>query len=259
MALIPKPPFPNVPKLPGVPQLPRPSNFPAAPPLIVSLVAAGAQIFRAFLTRPIWGIYKRAPAQPSVIDFFKSLVSKVTPASTVITEDSSGLQTVEVSGRGKLIPVVMPDNIVEFGYRNEWNVSDYPVQDGSFASYNKVNNPFEVTLRMTKGGSVSDRQDFLEQIDAIAGTLDLYQIVTPEKTYENCNVIRYEVSRRGVKGAYFLEEVDLVVREIRTVDAQYTTTAVNTANAKDASAVGVTNQGTVNGVAPIEFKPGDFP
>lgn len=232
MALIPKPPFPNVPNLPGVPQLPRLGKFASSPPLIVGLVAAGAQIFRAFFTRPVWGIFKEVAQTPDV------------------TEDENGVQTVEVTGPKKLVPVVVPDNILEMSYRNEWNVPDYPVEDGGFANYNKVNNPYEITLRMTKGGSVSDRQDFLNQLDEIADSLDLYQIITPEKTYHDANIIRVEYARRGVKGAYFLEEVDVVVKEIRTVTAQYTTTAAGTQNAQDASAVPPVNRGSTQGIPP---------
>jgi hypothetical protein len=226
MSIIPKPPFPNVPKLPGVPQLSRSPNFPTGSPQILGIGVAAARLFTAFFVRPVWGVFKEVPTTPEV------------------TEDADGVQTVTVSPPKKLVPVVVPDSIREFSYRNEWNVSDYPVQDGSFASYNKVNNPFEIQLRMTKGGSLSDRQDFLAQIDAISGTLDLYQIITPEKTYHNCNVIRYEVGRRGVGGAFFLSEVDIFFREIRIVQAQYTETASDTQFAKDVSARGITNIGT---------------
>lgn len=229
MALIPKLPFPNVPNLPGVPQLAR---LPNSPPLIVQLAAAGAQIFRAFFTRPVWGIFKQVAETPNV------------------TEDDNGVQTVTVTPTTKLTPVVLPDSILEFGYKNEWNTPDYPTQDGGFTNYNKVNNPFEITLRMTKGGSVSDRTDFINQLDSIAGSLDLYQVITPEKTYKNCNIIRVEVSRRGTKGAFWLSEVDVVLKEIRIVQAQYTTTSAATANAKDASAAPTDNQGTTQGLAP---------
>lgn len=224
MALIPKPPFPNVPKLPGVPQLPRSPIFPAAPPRVVSAVIALGRLWQALFTQPVWGIFKHEREQPA-------------------TED--GIETVTVVG--ERTPVVVPDSFLEFGYRNEFSVSDYPVQDGGFASYDKVANPYEAFVRMSKGGSQQDRKAFLDQIDAIVGTLDFYDIITPEKTYLKVNVLRHEISRRGNRGAFFFTEVDLYFREIREVVATYSTTAANTPNAKEPSAEPVSNVGTVQG------------
>lgn len=230
MAVIPKPPFPDVPKLPGVPQLPRPGNLPASPPLIVQLGIAGLQIFRAFATRPVWGIFKNTNATP------------------VVTTDENGIQTVLVTPPNT-VPVVLPDSVMELGYKNEWNVPSYPVENGGFTNYNKVNNPYEVTLRMTKGGSTSDRSDFLESIEKIAGSLNLYEVRTPEKTYGNANVIRFEYSRIGAKGAFFLE-VDVVLREIRLTQSAYSTTAAATVNAKNPSAAPTQNQGATQAITP---------
>lgn len=216
MSLIP---FPNVPQLPGVPQLVRSNTFPAGPPPGLGTVAQVARLlWDAINGAPKWGIFK----SQNVVDGAGQFIP----------------------GQTKLVPTVVPDNIIEFGFKQDWNVSDFPVQAGGFASYNKVNNPFEISLRLTKGGSESDRTDFLNQIDAIAGTLELYQILTPERTYSNVNVTRYEVSRRGAKGAYWLSEVDIYFREVRTVDAQYSNTAANTLNAQDPSARPTTNNGT---------------
>jgi hypothetical protein len=140
--------------------------------------------------------------------------------------------------------VVTPDNVYAFDNRNEWRVSDYPVQTGSFASYNKVVIPYDVTVRLTKGGSLSDRKVFLDQIAAIAGDTNLYTVLTPERSYSNVNVTRYETIRRSGEGAYFLE-VDVFLRNIIQVTAQYSNTATNTSNAQNASALPPVNQGNV--------------
>lgn len=223
MSLIP---FPNVPALPGVPQLARSSQnaLTSLGPVLSGVAAVGA-LLKAFSTTITWGIFKQVP-----------------PPSA---PDADGLVTVTV--QGNLTPVVTPDSILEFSYKNEYDISDYPIQDGSFASYNKVANPFETSVRMSKGGSQSDRAAFLAQIDQIIGTLDMYYILTPEKAYRNINPYRQELTRRGAGGAYFLTEVDLFFREVRTATAQYTQTSTVTTNAQQASAQPVQNTGTVNG------------
>ena len=140
--------------------------------------------------------------------------------------------------------VVIPDNIYAFSDRQEWRESDYPVQRGAFASYNKVIVPPENMIRMTKGGSLSDRTAFLKQIDAIAPNTTLYQIRTPEKTYLNRNILRVELMRRSSEGAYFIE-VDITLRDINEQNPQYSTTAANTSNAQNPPALPPTNQGNV--------------
>jgi hypothetical protein len=206
MALIPKPKFPNIPKLPGVPQLLRSPLFPPGPPPVLSGVLAGFLLFDAFSAQSAWGVF-----------------------------NSKGER------------VVSADNISEFSYSNEYNVSDYPIQDGDFFSYNKVANPFETSLRFTKGGTKAERRTFLAEIEAVLSSLQLYSIITPERTYTNCNMLRHEVTRRGAKGAYFLTEVDVFFREIRSVTAQYSTSAPVISDPKNASATDVQNNGTVGG------------
>lgn len=149
---------------------------------------------------------------------------------------------------------VEPDNIINFDNRNEWDTSDYPVEQGSFASYNKVVVPFEIAVRLTKGGSLSDRAAMLAAIKAIAGDTNLYTIVTPELSYPSVNILRYEVTRRAQSGAYYLQEVDIYFRKILQVDAQYSTSTTSTVNAKNPAALPAVNQGNVqpqSQVAPL--------
>lgn len=234
MALIPKALYPNVPKLPGVPQLRRSPQFPAGPPPVLGLALALGRLWQALFSQPEWAIYKQAEQTPEVND--------------------DGVETVTVVADRQA--VVKPDSFLEFGYRNEYSVSDYPLQEGGFASYDKVANPYEVVLRMSKGGSKQERKKFLDALDAIVGTLDLYDILTPEKTFIGVNVLRYEIARRGNRAAYFFTEVDLYFREIRTVTATYSNTAVITENAQNPSAAPVTNVGTVQG-QPTTAAPAD--
>lgn len=137
--------------------------------------------------------------------------------------------------------VLTQDSTLNFNLRKEWSVPDFPIQRGSFSSYNKVAIPGDITERFSKGGSLSDREAFLKTIDDIAGDLNLYSIVTPERTYIECNIRAYEVTRRNKDAAYFLDDVDIHFREIRQVTAQYSSTSASTANAKNPAAVPAVN------------------
>lgn len=143
--------------------------------------------------------------------------------------------------------VLNPTNIYSFDNRNEWSLPDFPIQNGSFATYNKVVKPFEVPLRMTKGGTLSDRSNFLQQIADIAGDTNLYTVITPERSYQSVNLMHYEVTRRSSEGAFYLAEVDIYFRQILQ-QPQYTSSMVagaNTSNASNPAAVPPYNQGNV--------------
>lgn len=146
--------------------------------------------------------------------------------------------------------VLFPDSVLEFSNRQEYEISNFPVQAGSFASYNKVIRPFEVQLRFSKAGTQDDRSAFLQALDALASSLDLYTITTPERVYLNVNLERYEVIRRGAKGAYFLTEVDAYFLQILEVQPQYTTTAVQLPNAQSDAAQPTSNVGNVQPQTP---------
>lgn len=204
MALIPKPPFPNVPKLPGVPQLARSGLFPPGPPPILNVPISIARLFQILNAKPTWGVF-----------------------------DNAGNQ------------VVFPDSVLDFGFRQESTVANFPVQDGRFASYDKVATPFEASVRMMKAGSLQERTQFLDSVARVQASLDRFTILTPEKSYINANVSRYELTRRGAQGAYMISEIDLFFVEVKEVAAVYENTAYNTQNSQTASARPPNNLGAV--------------
>lgn len=147
------------------------------------------------------------------------------------------------------IRAIDADSIVDFDVRNETKISDFPVQAGGFATYNKVLLPYDIQIRVSKAGTATDRATFLNQIDAVWQSLALYTVMTPERSYINLNCERYEITRRGGQGAYFLTDVDLFFRQIIQVTAQYTTTVVDTSNAQQPSDQPVQSAGSVQAVA----------
>ena len=146
--------------------------------------------------------------------------------------------------------VPLQDSVLEFAYRRQFDVSDFPVVKGAFASYNKVQRPYEIQVRLSKAGTQSDRAQFLNAIDSMLSSTSLYTIRTPEKSYSNCNPDRAEVSRTGPKDAFFLTQVDLYFIQIVQTTPQYTNTAVNTSNAQSSAALPTSNVGTVQPQAP---------
>jgi hypothetical protein len=111
-------------------------------------------------------------------------------------------------------PVIIGDSCVGVQFRKEYRISDYPIEQGGFASYNKVATPFDFKIVFTKGGTVSEKQNFLASIDAICASLALFQAVTPEFTYLNANPTHYDYDRSARDGATLLT-VEVYLEEIR--------------------------------------------
>lgn len=209
------PQFPNVPKLPGVPNLQRP---------IAALAATLPAIIKSLQVQAPPGFLVQA--------------SKSAPVWGVF--DFSGALAID------------PQSMAAFGMRSEWRISDYAVQDGNFASYDKVTVPREIMVRMTMGKTLQDRIAFELACETVAASLDTYTIITPEKSYQNMNCLRHSVERVETKGAYFIE-AEMFFRQINPVDAQYSTAmaaAANTANAAPASAIPAQSLGIVQPTIP---------
>ncbi len=219
--------YPDVPFVRGVPQMRRSPTAAQIRALAIATSAISGRLWQAAQSQPKWGVYP-AGYQPS--------------STRTLREIIVGTRRDDNTPNGR---VIVPDSVLAFDNRNEARVSDFPVQQGAFASYNKVAVPYELVVRLSKGGSLEDRAVFLQQVASVAASLALYDVRTPERTYLGVNVTRYEVTRRGSKGAYFLTEVDLYFREIRQVAAQYSTTEAATRNAEQPAARPAVNQGIV--------------
>jgi hypothetical protein len=158
-------------------------------------------------------------------------------------------------------PVIVPDTVPRFEYRGEARVADYPIEQGAFASYNKVQVPFDIRMTMVcsglnlvqkgaqaltnaiglpNGQSLMQRPDFLDTLEYMRLTTDLFVIVTPDKTYSNVSLEHFDYRREATNGAVMLI-VEAWFREIRvTGQATYTK---DTASPSGADPVGL---GTVH-------------
>jgi hypothetical protein len=115
--------------------------------------------------------------------------------------------------------VLSPDSIAGLDYRREWRLADFPLEEGAFESYDKVAMPFDVQLRVTKGGDAATRAAFLAAVEKISGTLDRYDVLTPEATYTSVSVASLAVSRNA-SGGNGLITVLLGLRQVRVTATQ---------------------------------------
>lgn len=166
---------------------------------------------------------------------------------TLLTQDTAQLPTTPASPPWGIYlngsQVVAADNVVEVVYQKEYTLSDYPVEEGAFETYDKVELPYTATVRFSTGGSLQDRQNFLSSIDAIIGNTTVYDVVTPEKTYISANLQKQSYKRTSSNGVGLIA-VDIDLLQVRvTATAQFSNTgAPNTP---------ITNASTPSGQDPI--------
>lgn len=149
-------------------------------------------------------------------------------------------------------PIVTADSVASFDYKKDWTIGNYPVERGAFASYDKVEMPFDVRFRFATGGSAGDRAALLSSIAAVAGTTDLYDAVTPEQTFSNISIRHYDYKRTAMNGVGLLV-IDVWAEEIR----QAASTGMD--STQQPSGADAVNGGTVQPTAPTSSQAGDLP
>lgn len=158
------------------------------------------------------------------------------------------------------VPLFEGANFLGVEARKDWRIPDYPIEKGSFESYNKVETPFEgkVTLAVgddsllpglpnlpaiggfggLSGSALSRRTAFLTAVETACASLTLYTLLTPEKPYPSLNLVHYDYRRIAQQGVTLLA-VDIFVQEVRT------TATATFSNVKSPEAASPVNGGQV--------------
>jgi hypothetical protein len=211
----------------------------------------------------------RAPGVPPVLRQIGAIENKV----VAIVSDAVSILKLFGIGAGpqwgifdqRGAPVLLGDSVVAVDYRKEYRISDYPVEQGGFASYNKVQQPFDVRVSfavagkldlissLISGGAIGSmittmitgksptqarRGRFLEDLEAALASLYLFDVVTPEATYHSLNLVHCDYRREARNGATMLT-IDVWCQEVRAIaTAVYSQTKTPEASPKkDSGAV----------------------
>lgn len=220
----------SVPNVPGVPALPSYSDA------VQSLVVSDSLLLLSAILPSTWGIYvDGAPI--------------ITPATQLTQAFAATLATVSqiaaLVGLPNIVPVVA--STVDFEYMARSPISNYPQQAGAFQSYNKVQLPAEITVKIACGGGASQRAAFLNTLEALRTSTILVDIVTPEQVFQDYNCTSFDYRRRAENG------VTLIVAEVRFEYVPITATAAFS-NTQQPSTAGQTSGGNVQPqAAPVTF------
>lgn len=115
-------------------------------------------------------------------------------------------------------PVLIADSVAGMEYARDYRISDYPQEQGSFQSYNKVIIPFQAKVSFLVGGSAVERSAFLASAEAAVASLNLVTVATPEFSYPSANLTHYSYRREAQHGVTLLA-VDVWCEEVRITAA----------------------------------------
>lgn len=117
------------------------------------------------------------------------------------------------------------DSIVEIEYRNDSQVSNYIQEQGAFASYNKVDNPYEFSVSVAIAENLFNRSRFIRKIEDIRQSTNVYSVVTPEKTYLNATLQGITYRRDNTRVSLIIVEMAFVeIRNTGIVETAFSTT-----------------------------------
>lgn len=149
--------------------------------------------------------------------------------------------------------VIEGDNFVSLEFKQEWVIADYQLEKGAFASYDKVETPFDARVAVSCGGSVAKRTAFLNSIKAIAGDLNLYDINTPEETLSSVNIGHVDYKRTNLNGAGLITVYIYLIQIRETGESSFATAQATPASpsaVKSPAAAATKSGGTVQTTAP---------
>ncbi len=110
-------------------------------------------------------------------------------------------------------PLLPADATADVEFAQDYRISDYPQEEGAFASYNKVQVPYQAKV----GFFISQqRADFLQKVKTAVASLDFVTVWTPEIQYPSANLTHYSY-RRDSKNGVTLIRVEVWCEEVRVI------------------------------------------
>lgn len=141
-------------------------------------------------------------------------------------------------------PVLDYDSVAAFGFKQDYPLSTYKVEQGAFETYDKVEQPYDVRMQFVAGGDGDRRRSFINSIMAIKGDLEQYDAITPDFSYLGVNVTHVDYDQTADKGVGLLR-INVYLQQVRVTDSAQFNTATPLNNTKSPDSAETVNNGTV--------------
>ena len=100
--------------------------------------------------------------------------------------------------------IIQADTVLSVDYREEYVISDHPVERGGFESFNKVKRPYDIRFRFAAGQTRDNRKALLDSIASVVGTMRLFTASMPEAVYQNVCLEHQDFHRTTEQGVGLL-------------------------------------------------------
>lgn len=129
---------------------------------------------------------------------------------------------------------------VEISYPG--SVVSEPVEEGSFASYNKKADALEISVTLGAHGSEDAIETAVNELNVLRTSLDKLTLTTPAASYDSLTLESFNYSRTAESSAYFLT-AELKLIEVREVETEVSTTALPEPECKNPGSAGKKSTG----------------
>lgn len=121
------------------------------------------------------------------------------------------------------VPIMLADTVFSVKYQNSSQIAQAPVEKGAFTSYNKVQNPYQATVTLIRGGGDPTlRGLFIAQLELLANSTLLFHVITPEYVHTNAAIAGYDYAREPQGGARMII-ANIHLEEVREATVTYET------------------------------------
>lgn len=106
-------------------------------------------------------------------------------------------------------------SVIGVSYESEHRVSNAPIENGSFSSYNKTKNPYTIVVEYVCDGSRGlALADFVANVKNAEESLAIVSVSTPEISYASANIVGHRYRRSAERGLN-LPVVEVLLAEVR--------------------------------------------
>ncbi len=128
----------------------------------------------------------------------------------------------------------------DLAYSGGGKALSYPLEEGAFAKYNKVQNPGGLKVTLGMQGSEADFDEALRSLDFYRKETEKLCIATPAACYDGYTLESYSYQRAVNSGAGMLV-VELTLVEVKEVETRTTATVIT--KPKNPTSSGRANRG----------------
>ena len=126
---------------------------------------------------------------------------------------------------GTATPAVTVSSVLAVDAAGDSRTSDYPLQTGSFTTYNKVRTPNVFRITITRDGFESDRQELLQWLVDNLDQPTVYDVVCPEFRWPSVTLVSYRITRTAQSGAGMIL-AECIFQQIRQLPVVYSNSTI---------------------------------